>query len=118
MKRSQAIETQKIQVPGIESFLFDFNDISDPSLELYNRCRTVDEFITESIIFFKKRAERGETNICIKDFFLVLADLLKTNELYPPLTIKEILRNFIFSLITVADKSPYNFIIIKKQIYK
>ena len=111
----KAIETQKIQVPGIESFLFDFNDISDPSLELYNRCRTVDEFITESIIFFKKRAERGETNICIKDFFLVLADLLKTNELYPPLTIKEILRNFIFSLITVADKSPYNFIIIEPK---
>ena len=108
----KAIETQKITIPSIESFLFDFNDISDPSLELYNTCNSVEEFLTKSIISFKKRAETGETGIVIKDFLFIMSDLLVTNDLYPEIRIKELLRNFIMALITVRDKSPYNFIAI------
>ena len=63
----KAIGSQKIQVTGIQSFLFDFNNINDPSLELYNTCKTVEEFTIKSILNFKKRAERGESSILIKD---------------------------------------------------
>ena len=107
----KTVETGNIQVPGIESFLFDFEDISEQSLELFNTCKSAEEFVTKSIISFKKRAETGETSIYIKDFFFILADLLSNEKEYPLIRIKEILTNFITSLITVADKSPYIFVI-------
>ena len=109
----KAVDTGKITVPGIESFLFDFNDISEQSRELYNTCKSAEEFVTKSIISFKKKAETGETDIYIKDFFFMLADLLSNKEEYSSMRIKEILTNFVTSLITVANKSPYVFIIVE-----
>ena len=111
----KAVDTGKITVPGIESFLFDFNDVSEQSCELYNTCKSAEEFVTKSIISFKKRAETGETDIYIKDFFFVLADLLSDTEKYPPMRIKEILTNFMTSLITIANKSPYVLIITEPE---
>ena len=110
----KALESKKIQIPNIEMFLFDFNDISDPSLGLYNTCKSPEEFILQSILYFKKRAETGETGIYIKDFFLVLADLLKT-DFYSESIIQELLKNFITSLITTQKTSPYSFVIIEPQ---
>lgn len=111
----KAIGSQKIQVTGIQSFLFDFNNINDPSLELYNTCKTVEEFTIKSILNFKKRAERGESSILIKEFFLVLADLLKSNDLYPEGRIREILKNFVSSLIVATEGSPYEFALIEPE---
>lgn len=115
MRTLKAVESQKLQVVGIESFLFDFNNISDPSLELYNTCKSLDEFVTKSIVNFKKRGETGETNILIKTFFLVMADLSRSRDKYTQLQVQEILRKFITSLITVRDKSPYLFAVIEPQ---
>ena len=111
----KGVESSKIQIPCIETFLFDHEDISDPSLSLYNTCKSVDELITKSIINFKKRAERGENNINIKDFFFILADLLQDDKLYPLQTIKDIFKSFITSLITVVNSSPYSFIIVEPK---
>lgn len=108
----KAIETHKIQVPSIEMFLFDYNDVSDPSLLLYNTCKSVEEFITQSIINFKKRAEMGETNIIIQEFFLIITDLLKSDN-STSVTIKELFRTFITALITATNQSPYNIVIIE-----
>lgn len=111
----KGLDSKKITIPCVETFLFDYEDISDPSFVLFNTCRTVDEFIIKSLLNFKKRAERGETNIVIKDFFLVLADLLKDEELYTLDIIKDILKSFLVSLVTVADRSPYTFVLIEPQ---
>ena len=102
----KAVETHKISVPAIETFLFDFNDISDPALQLFNTCTSIEEFITKSIISYKKRAETGETSIVMKDLFFVLSDMLSSEEINN-VNIKELLRNFIMSLITTTEESPY-----------
>lgn len=111
----KAIDKKRIEIVGIEAFLFDHNDISDPSIVLYNTCKSVEEFVIKSIINFKKRATLGETNIAIKDFFIVLSDLLKTNDLCSDEYIKGILKNFVTSLITTWDRSPYSFILIEPR---
>lgn len=111
----KTLKSNKIKIPSIESFLFDSADISENSLQLFNTCKSTEEFVAKSIIYFKKRAEMGETNIFIRDFFLILADLLKTNELYLEPIIKEIIRNFISSLITATETTPYCFVIIEPK---
>jgi hypothetical protein len=111
----KALETSKIQIPSIEIFLFDSSDINDQSLQLYNTCKSIEEFVTKSIINFKKRAETGETEIEIKEFFFVLTDLFQTNELCSELFLKDLLKSFIISLITVRNKSPYVFTIIEPK---
>lgn len=111
----KAVQSGKIQIPSIESFLFDFEDINDSSLTLYNTCKTVDEFVAKSIIALKKRAETGETDIPVIYFFLALADILQTNELCSVSFIQETLKNFIMSLITVKDKNPYQLTLIEPK---
>ena len=111
----KALETSKIQIPSIEIFLFDSSDINDQSLQLYNTCKSIEEFVTKSIINFKKRAETGETEIEIKEFFFVLTDLFQTNELCSELFLKDLLKSFVISLITVRNKSPYVFTIIEPK---
>ena len=111
----RAINSGKIQVPGIEMFLFDHEDISDPSLILYNTCTSAEEFITQYIIYLKKRWEKGEGSIYINLFLLVITDLLNDTQTYTPVIIRELFRTFIVSLITTTTKSPYNFIIIEPK---
>ena len=109
----RGINSKKIQVTGIEAFLFDYNDISDPSLTLYNECSSIDEFLIKSIAMFKRRGEMGETNINIQNFFLVLSDMVSSNLTYNSETLERILYSFISSLLTTTDKSPYAFLIIE-----
>ena len=111
----KALETSAIQIPSIETFLFDYNDINETSLTLYNTCNSIDEFMTKSIIALKKRSETGETNIPIRDFFFILSDMLKTNELCPASTIEAALKNFVTALITIKDKSPFDFTLVEPQ---
>lgn len=111
----KALESQKIQVMGIESFLFDFNDISDPTMQLYGTCKSAEELLAKSIIYFKGRAEKGETNIPVQNFFLILSDLLANDVLYTKARIRELIKNLVTSLITVRDKTPYNFIILEPK---
>lgn len=115
MRVLKTLESHKIEVIGIESFLFDYNDINDPSIQLYGTCKSVEELVIKSIIYFKSRAERGETEIPIQNLFFVLSDLLKTNELYSNLRIHDILKNFVLSLITVNNKSPFTLTIIEPK---
>ena len=111
----KAVKSGRIEVPAIEMFLFDHNDLGDPSLQFYNTCKSVEEFLTQSLIKFKRRAEMGETGIVIQDMFLVLADLLQDNELYTELNIRELLRTFLTSLVTTTNKSPFNIVIINPK---
>ena len=111
----KAIESQRVEVPGIESFLFNHKDISDPSLSLYNTCKSIEEYVARSIVYFKQRAETGETDIHIKEFFIVLTDFLSTEKEYSPLSIQEILKNFIMALVTATNKSPYTFVLMEQK---
>ena len=54
----KAIESQRVKVPGIESFLFNHKDIRDPSLSLYNTCKSIEEYVARSIVYFKQRVNR------------------------------------------------------------
>lgn len=111
----KGIESHKLQIVGIEAFLFDYNDISDPSLTLYNECKTIDEFLIQSIARFKRRGELGETDISIQHFFLALSDLLATNDTFTPFYLEGAIYSFISSLITTVDKSPYILAVIEPK---
>ena len=111
----KGIESHKLQIVGIEAFLFDYNDISDPSLTLYNECKTVDELLVKSIAHFKRRGEMGETDISIQHFFLALSDLITTDEDFTPFYLERAIYSFVTSLITTIDKSPYVFTIIEPK---
>ena len=45
MRVLKTLESHKIEVIGIESFLFDYNDINDPSIQLYGTCKSVEELV-------------------------------------------------------------------------
>lgn len=111
----KGLETKRIKVTGIESFLFDLNDISDPSLELYNTCSSTEEFLTKSIAFFKRRAEMGETGIVVSRFFLVLSDLLAKDHNLSNFYIEKAIYALMASFITTTDKSPYIISIIEPK---
>ena len=84
----QAIDQKKIEIIGIENFLFDFNDISDSSLNFCDTSKCLEEFITKSILSFKKKREMGEKNIFIKEFFLALSDILVTFDMHSKVVIE------------------------------
>lgn len=103
----ECLDSGRIEVTGIEAFLFNNDDISDPSLQLYNKCETINEVVSKSITVFKRRAEMGEAGINIRELFFVLADSLKGRPSNSITIIRNLMRSLITPLITVMEKSPY-----------
>ena len=57
-----------------ESFLFKYAPISDNSIQFYNNAIDLDDFLYNSLFYFRKRAEDGDTDIVIREFFIALMD--------------------------------------------
>lgn len=72
--------TKKLRIISPENFLYSPLNISDNSLELYNTCKSMDEFFYKSLMNFKKRAEGGETDIEVREFFFALIDYISTHK--------------------------------------
>ena len=111
----KGIETKKVKITGIEAFLFDFIDISDPSLELYNTCSSTEEFLVKCLAAFKRRGEMGETDISICLFFLVLSDMLSKDENLSTFFVEKTIYSLLTSLMTISGKSPYIISIIEPK---
>ena len=74
IKELLKLGTLKIKSP--ETFLFAIKDISDTSIKWYNRAKSFDDFFFKSLLYFKKRAETGETDIIVSEFFFTFIDAL------------------------------------------
>lgn len=98
-----------IKIVSPETFLYSSENVGDNSLELYNNCNTVEEFYYKSILYFKKRAETGETEIKIREFFLALADIIYTKKGEIPETeLSSWMYNLLVTLINTTHVSPYS----------
>lgn len=76
----ECLGTKKLRIISPENFLYSPLDISDNSLELYNTCNSIDEFFYKSLMNFKKRAESGETDIEVREFFFAFIDYISTRK--------------------------------------
>lgn len=108
----------KITISNPELYLLSLKNISDNSLELYNTCNSFHEFYYKSLFRFKELAESGETNIEIKEFFLVLADILsKGSDLTPLGDICTLMKNLITTLSNVTHKSPFHLVLFDPSLF-
>lgn len=97
-----------IKIVSPETFLYSSENIGDNSLELYNTCSTAEEFYYKSLLYFKKRAEMGETDIKIREFFLVLTELIHNEKgEIPEAKISSWIYNLLVTLINTTHVSPY-----------
>lgn len=92
--------------------MFTFTNIHDPSIEIYNTSKNLDEVLYRLSDYFRARAELGETNIEVREFFFVMADLMSTTtEALSKAELEVILKNFLMSLCRKYEKSPFKLVV-------
>ena len=74
------LQKGKVIIGNPESFLLKYAPMNDNSIALYNLSGDLDEFFFNALTTFKKRAEDGETDIVLREFFLVLIDIFSKNK--------------------------------------
>lgn len=97
-----------IKITSPETFLYSSDNVGDNSLELYNTCESVEDFYYKSLMVLKKRAELGETDIEIREFFLALCDLIANRG--KELTTMQLgiwIKNLVATLVNATHPSPY-----------
>lgn len=99
----------QLRIVSPENFLYCGTDISDKSLEIYNTSKTVEEFFYKSMLYFKERAENGETDIEIREFFLALVDILALQK-YNSISDEDLgkyMRMLFTTLTNITHQSPF-----------
>lgn len=110
IRTMKSLSSGRVRLINPETFFFNIYNINDNSLELYNSCKNFDDFYTRGVMAFKKRAESGEIDIEVREFFLALTDLLSSS--IPTFTIadlKKYLLNLILTFSNATHKSPFIF---------
>ena len=103
-----AVQSNVVKIESVESYLFATSNLNDPSFELYNQCNSFEDFYVKSMVNLKRRVENGETDIIIREFFLVLIDMLsKENCIVPNNNLCNFLKFFITFLTNVSHISPF-----------
>lgn len=74
------IDKGLIGINNPETFFTAIKPFHDPSIEIYNTCRTQLEFWNRILHAFKRIKEDESTNTNILELFLVLSDILVTNK--------------------------------------
>ena len=77
------LQKKKIIIGNPESFLLKYAPMNDNSVSIYNLSKDLDEFFFNALTTFKKRAEEGETDIILREFFLVLIDIFSKDKKLP-----------------------------------
>lgn len=77
------LQKGKVTIGNPETFLFKYAPSNDNSIALYNLSKDVDEFFFNALTVFRKRAEEGETDIMLREFFLALIDIFSRNKKLP-----------------------------------
>lgn len=100
--------TGQLRIKSPENFLYSSFDINDKSINIYNEATSVDDFFYKSLIYFKGRAETGETDIEIREFFFALIDLISANSTITLNNdINKYIKMFVTTLVNVNHKSPF-----------
>lgn len=76
----ELLKRGSIKIKSPETFIFAIKDISDTSIKWYNRAKSFDDFFFKSLLYFKKRAEIGETDITVREFFFTFIDALSNED--------------------------------------
>ena len=108
VKVLRRLENKQLKIISPENFLYSPNNISDNSLELYNTCNSIDEFFYKSLLNFKKRAEAGETDIEVREFFFAIIDYIATyKKELPEDKINNYMKILLATFINVRHPSPF-----------
>ena len=98
----------RLKIVSPETFLFSSENLNDSTLDLYNTCSSVEEFFYKGLMYFKKRAERGETDIVIREFLLAFADLFtKSRRVISQEELCEYIRTLIPTTVNATHPSPF-----------
>ena len=115
---SEAIRCMKIlsrrtvNIVNPETFFFNSGDMGDTSLQTYNNSTSLEEFIHGSTLRLLQRAELGDTEIEVREFFFALADML-SNEVHDidKNYLRIYLKEFLLSLSKTIRESPFKLIL-------
>lgn len=101
------IKKGKITIGSPETFLFKYAPLNDNSISLYNSSYDLDDFFFNALATFRKRAEEGETDIILREFFLVLIDIFSKDNKLPKDKLIFYVRYTILSLSNITHPSPF-----------
>ena len=105
----EALGTGRIEIVGMENFLYSTSNISDETLELYVNSESADDFFYRGLSYFKEQAEQGCSHIEIREFLLALADTMKpTRYNVSKEQMTEYLKILFYSLKNETYKSPFH----------
>ena len=95
-------------IKNVENFLFSAHSLQDPSFQLRKEYKEVNDFTFNSIMYFKKRAEKGDTDILVREFFLILCEYLKKSSFEKAKgEFKSAFTNLLITLSNSSQKSPF-----------
>ena len=72
---AKLLQNGTLSILNPEGFFFSANSISDNSYEIFNTSKDLEDFFFRSMMYFRERAESGETNIIIREFFIIFIEL-------------------------------------------
>ena len=96
-----------ISISNPEMFFFSDNPVSDTSYEFFNTSFDMEEFFFKSLMYFRGRAETGETNIIIREFFIVFIELFAKKYRVDEKEVSSYLKYFFATLLNTYHSSPF-----------
>lgn len=101
------LKKSKIVIVNPETFLFKYTSLGDTSINIYNNAQDPDEFFFEAFSILKKRAEDGETDIVLREFFLVLIDLFSRKNNIPHDNLLFYIKYLVLSMSNITHPTPF-----------
>ena len=113
------ISNGTIDIANPEGWKQGLRPTHDPSIELYNQCKSFDDFFFHFISYIKNIELYCYKNIVIRDFFFVVADMLSGEN--PPINI-DILKPYFNMLVCscsfLKENSNYHFHIVDQKLLR
>ena len=115
----EALNTGRIEIIGVENFLFSPQNVNDGTLEIYKESQSADEFFYKSLMHFKKLAEKGSSHIEIREFIVAFIDMIKVSKFnLTPEEVKNYIKIFFYTLMNTTHESPFYIQLLSPQLSK
>lgn len=106
------LSKKSVKILNPETFFFNTDNMGDTSFDIYNTSKSAEEFIHGCTLKFIERAEYGETYIEIREFFLILADMLsKETRAIDENNLRGYLKNFLLQLSKTTAEPPFKLVL-------
>lgn len=107
IKAAELLQKGIISISNPEGFFFSNDPVSDMSYEFFNTSFDMEEFFYKSLMYFRGRAETGETDIIIREFFIVFIELFAKKYKVNEKEVSMYLKYFFATLLNTYHPSPF-----------